>query len=163
MKKFIVVIAIAIFGLSFGQETGFKAGAHVGLPMGDASDWSSFNAGLDVGYTFLKNDKFSFGAASGYTMYFGKTETIAGIEFDYDDAGFIPLALSGNLSLGENFFLGADLGYAIYVGSGSSDGGFYYQPKLGYKTELMEVYGAYKGISNDGSISSIGLGFNYNF
>ena len=56
-----------------------------------------------------------------------------------------------------------DLGYAIYAGSGDGDGGVIYQPKFGYQNEKIEVYASYKGISNDGTLSSLNLGFNYKF
>lgn len=49
MKKLILMAAIAVFGLSNAQS-GFTLGAHVGLPVGDASDVSSFTLGVDGAY-----------------------------------------------------------------------------------------------------------------
>lgn len=60
------------------------------------------------------------------------------------------------------FFGAADLGYGISTNGGT--GGFYYQPKVGYKTETMDVFGFYKGISRDGStVSSFGVGAAFRF
>lgn len=41
MKKLIMIAAMAVFGLSSAQE-GFKLGAHIGVPVADAGDVSSF-------------------------------------------------------------------------------------------------------------------------
>lgn len=71
--------------------------------------------------------------------------------------------------------MGADLGYAFATNDGM-DGGFYYQPKVGYSGALVDVYGFYKGVSgtnkyevlgveykNDWNIGSVGLGVAYKF
>jgi len=157
MKKIILSsVLVFLFGFTNAQNGNFKLGAHLGLPMGDIKDVSSFNFGVDAAYVWKVAESFSAGAATGYTNYSGKS--------GFDSVGFIPIAATGQFSLSESMFLGADLGYAIYVGSGNGDGGFYYQPKLGYQAEKFEVYAGYKGISiTGGTFSSINLGFNYKF
>ncbi len=157
MKKIILTLAVVLaFGFANAQEGKFKLGAHLGIPMGDIKDYSSFNFGVDAAYVWKVADSFSAGATTGYTNYAGKS--------GYDSIGYIPVAATAQYSLSESMFLGADLGYAIYVGSGSGDGGFYYQPKVGYQAEKFEVYAGYKGISvTGGTFSSINLGFNYKF
>ncbi len=155
MKK-IILTATAVFAFSFAnaQDGGFKLGAHVGLPMGDIKDGYSLNLGVDVAYIWKVADSFDAGITSGYTTYLGKNGA--------DAIGFIPVAATGQYAIADNLFLGADLGYAVYAGSGSGDGGFLYQPKFGYKAEKMELYLGYKGISANGSnISSVNLGVNY--
>jgi len=155
MKK-IILTAAAFFAFSFAnaQDGGFKLGAHVGLPMGDIKDFSSANLGVDVAYLWKVADSFDAGIASGYTTYLGKDGA--------DATGFIPVAATGQYAIADNLFLGADLGYAVYAGSGSGDGGLLYQPKFGYKAEKMELYLGYKGISANGSnISSVNLGVNF--
>lgn len=155
MKK-IILTAVAVFAFSFAnaQDGGFKLGAHVGLPTGDIKDFSSANLGVDIAYVWKVADKFDAGLASGYTTYLGKDGA--------DATGFIPVVATGQYDIADNLFLGADLGYAIYAGSGSGDGGVLYQPKFGYKAKKMEVYLGYKGISvTGGTFSSINLGVSF--
>ncbi|OCB77927.1 hypothetical protein [Flavobacterium crassostreae] len=168
MKKIILTVAaVFAFGIANAQEGQFKIGAHVGLPMGDIKDAFSLNVGADVAYLWEIDEQFKVGATTGYTTFLGKTSTtdlgpFGSIEVKTDPIGFLPLAGTAQYTIAEDFFIGADLGYAIYVGKGTSDGGVYYQPKFGYQTDKFEVFAGYKGISRDGgSISSLNLGFNY--
>lgn len=164
MKKIIfTLVAFAAFGVANAQEAGFKAGIHAGIPMGDAGDFYSANFGLDVAYMWPVADKFAAGVTTGYSYFSGKSFDTGFGEVKVNGA-FIPVAASGQYSFTENIFGGADLGYAVYSGDGDGDGGFYYQPKVGYQTTKIEVYAAYKGISVEGgSVSTVGLGFNYKF
>lgn len=155
MKK-IIVTTVMVFAFSF-MNAQFKVGAHVGLPTGDIKDGSSVNLGADVAYLMNVAENFDVGVASGYTSYLGKDGA--------DAVGFVPVAATGQFGLGENVFLAADLGYGIYVGNVSgAEGGFYYQPKLGYKIDTMELYVGYKGISvTGGTYSSVNVGVNFKF
>ena len=42
MKKIFLMGAFALFGAMNAQSTGFKLGAHVGLPTGDANTFYNF-------------------------------------------------------------------------------------------------------------------------
>ena len=168
MKRIILaVIAVMVFGLANAQDGHFKVGAHVGVPLGDAGDAFSVNIGADVAYLWNVADKFSAGVTTGYTAYLAKSQNydfgMGPVKMKGNDAGFIPLAGTAQYSISDNLFIGGDLGYAIYVGSGNSGGGYFYQPKFGYQNEKIELFAAYKGISDDGTLSSINLGFNYKF
>ncbi|HSN48420.1 MAG TPA: outer membrane beta-barrel protein [Flavobacterium sp.] len=165
MKKIILTaIAVCAFSFANAQEGGFKAGINLGLPLGDIEDSYSFTVGLDVAYTWLVADKFHAGITTGYAHYMGKTQDVLGLQVEIDDAGFIPLAATAQYSISDNLFVGADIGYAIGVSPDGNDGGFLYQPKFGYQTEMLELYLGYKGISvTGGTFSSINLGFNYKF
>lgn len=169
MKKIILtVMAVFAFGLANAQEGKFKVGAHVGLPLGEQKDYFSVNLGVDVAYIWQVADKFGVGVTTGYSTYLAKSQKIdtgfGTVDIKGDAAGFIPVAATAQYSLSDDWFVGGDLGYAIYAGSGEGDGGFLYQPKIGYQTEKIEVYAGYKGISSDGAtLSSINLGFNYKF
>lgn len=163
------------------QEGGFKVGIHGGLPIGDAGDFYAYNVGLDVAYLWPVADGLTVGVTTGYTHFGAKDvddvidDQIGGewgdlFEMFFDDVeiiedgGFIPVAATATYSLTESLFIGADLGYAIYAGSGEGDGGVYYQPKFGWQSETFEVFASYKGISQDGiSISTVGLGAAYKF
>lgn len=169
MKKIILTVAAVLaFGFANAQDGQFKAGVHVGLPMGDIKDVSSINLGADVAYLWNVADEFKVGVTTGYTSYSGKDVTFSdgfnSFTIKSEAVGFIPVAATAQYSLTDNLFLGADLGYGIYTGKGESDGGVYYQPKFGYQNEKIELYAGYKGISVDGgSFSSLNLGFNYKF
>jgi hypothetical protein len=145
MKKVLfAAVAVFAFGFSNAQEGKFKAGAHVGLPMGDIKDAFSLNIGLDASYSWAISDKFDAGIGSGYTLYTGKDL--------FEDASFVPVYGSAQYLLTESLFLGTDLGYAI--GVSGRDGGFYYQPKVGFQISEFSVYAGYKGISVDGGTFS---------
>lgn len=165
MKKIILtVVAVLAIGFANAQDGGFKAGINIGFPMGDIKDAYSLAIGLDVAYTWKVADKFHAGITTGYAHYMGKTTDFMGLQIEIDDAGFIPLAATGQYSITDNLFLGVDLGYALGVSPDGNDGGFLYQPKFGYQTDKFELYAGYKGISVDGgTFSSINLGFNYKF
>lgn len=165
MRKIILsVLAMFAFGFANAQDGGFKAGVHLGLPMGDAGDFYSFNFGVDAAYMWSVADNFQAGVTTGYSYFSGKDYDFMGVTIKGVNGAFIPIAASGQYSFSDNFFGGADLGYAVYAGDGDGDGGFYYQPKVGYQTEKIEVYASYKGIAVDGTtVSTVGLGFNYKF
>ncbi len=171
MKK-MIFSALALFAFGFAnaqdEDGGFQAGIHVGMPIGDLADFYSFNFGVDVAYMWPVGEGFGLGLTTGYTMYPGEEQTMEffGEEVTIEalDAAFIPVAAAAKYSITENFFLGADLGYAVYVGDGEGDGGFYYQPKVGYQMSTIDIFLGYKGISSDGeALSSINLGAAYKF
>lgn len=161
MKKLLLVAVIAAFGFTSvnAQDDGIKLGINLGLPVGDVGDVSSFGVSLDVAYLFSVADSFQVGATTGYSHYFGKTETVSvpffgNIEFDYDDIQFIPLAASARFDL-DRLFFGADLGYAIGI-SDDFDGGFYYRPKIGYSLGSISLVASYTGISMSETVVSMG-------
>ncbi|KQB44241.1 hypothetical protein B6A10_12885 [Flavobacterium sp. L1I52] len=155
MKK-IILTAAALFAFAFtnAQSGAFKLGAHVGLPTGDIKDWYSVNLGADLSYTWNVAEGLDAGITTGYTAYLGKDGV--------DAAGFIPVAATAQFTLENKMFIGADLGYGIGVNPSGNDGGFLYQPKIGYQMENAGLYVAYKGISVDGgTFSSVNLGVNF--
>lgn len=166
MKKMFFVAALALFGFSVNAQEGFKVGANLGLPVGDAADISSFSIGLDVAYHWEVADSFTAGIASGFTNAFGKKETFStgagSISFNYDDVQFLPIAASGRFAASDKFSVGADLGYAIGISDGI-DGGFYYRPIVGYNlSEKIQLNVSYTGISVEGgtwSTANLGVLF----
>lgn len=173
MKKLLLsVAAVMAFGFAAqAQDGSFTAGIHAGIPVGDAGDVYNFNAGVDVAYLWDVADDFKVGATTGYSYFGGKSFDVPyfdgvnfGVRSEKFNGAFIPVAATAKYSLSESFFLGADLGYGIYVGDGNADGGFYYQPKLGYSMEMIDVFVSYKGISQDGfTTSTVGIGAAYKF
>lgn len=138
----------------------FKIGVNLGAPVGDASDFTNIAWGVEAGYLWHLTPEFNAGITAGYLHYVTK-------DFDgwsLPNIGFIPVAATAQYSLMENLFVGADLGYGIGVTPSGNDGGFYYQPKLGYQIDLFEVYAGYKGLSRSGgSVNTVAVGFNYKF
>lgn len=163
MKRIILTVAVLVFAFQFGtaQDEQITIGAHVGIPTGDASDFTTLNVGFDASFYFLKDisEGLDIGASAGYTTFLGDEDE----GFD-DNISYIPLAASARLGLGESFFVSADLGYALSTDSDIADGGVYYQPKFGYRFGTLELAAFYKGISEDvASIGSFGVGLGYRF
>ncbi|MDQ7916715.1 hypothetical protein RBU60_03940 [Mesonia sp. MT50] len=177
MKKLLLTAAIAVFAMMGTQaQEGLKLGAHVGLPIGDVDESSSLNIGVDVAYHWNIAEGFDLGVTTGYTTFLAKEYDLpGGGKIKGDDAGFIPIAASARYSFNEEWFVGADLGYALATQDGA-DGGVYYQPKVGYKFSSVDVFAFYKGISikqtydtpigtieNTISAGSVGVGAAYRF
>lgn len=121
------------------------------------------NLGIDATYLWNINDQFSAGVSSGYTMYTSKTYTGQfGTMQRSTKQDFVPVAGTAQYSFSENWFLGADLGFAINV-YGDLDRGILYQPKFGYQTKKIELFASYKGIADEYTVSSLNIGFNYKF
>ena len=159
MKKLMLIGALALFG-SMSAQAGFKLGAHVGLPVGDASDVSSFVAGVDASYLFPVSAEVNLGITSGYNIFFGKD--VHGYKFD--NLNLVPIAGTLQYRATPEFSISADLGYGFLFADGESDGGFYYQPKVAYHFGPSEDNLGYMGVSKNGySYSSINLGYAYSF
>ena len=108
MKKLLLIAALAIFGITGAKaQEGFKIGTYLGLPMGDIEDGSSFNIGVDFQYHFFISNDFDLGATAGYTVFLGKDQM--------ETIGFYPIAASARYSFSDEWFAGADLGYAVAV------------------------------------------------
>lgn len=176
MKK-LFLVAIATVGFAFSgtaQESQLKFGLDGGIPLGDIKDSASFNLGANAAYMWMGvAEGFDVGAGVSYNTYFGKEYDTGFGKIKPDNINFLPIYATANYSFTENIFAGADLGYAVGLSDGI-DGGFYYQPKVGYQTEQFEVFIGYKGLSTSqtvdtgfgkvtatGTFSSINLGFNY--
>lgn len=161
MKKLFLIAAMAVFGLSSAQQ-GFKLGAHIGVPVADAGDVSSFTLGLDGAYMWNVAPSFDLGIATGYSHFIGKSNN----GYKVDDFGFIPLALAGKYRFsGSPVSIGLDLGYGFSTKDGI-DGGFYYQPKVAYNFSQGELYLGYQGISSkigpfDFGVGAVNLGYNF--
>lgn len=173
MKKIILsAIAVSVFGFVNAQEPIMKIGVNLGMPMGDVKDFTSLVIGADLAYLWPISEDLHVGATVGYLTFIAKEYDmpggIPGIpqggKIKPDDTAFLPIAATAQYSINENFFLGADLGYALAMAPSGADSGMYYQPKAGYQTEKFEIYLGYKGVSRSGaSANALSLGFNYKF
>lgn len=154
-----ILTVLTVLGLTFTSNAqSIRVGMHAGIPVGDAADVSSFNFGLDASMYFLGvNDWLNIGVATGYTHFFGKEETVDGVDVDYESFGYIPVAASARGTFGKGIFYTADIGYGI--GTNDADGGLYYQGKLGWSDTHIDVFAFYRGVSADEfDATSIGAG-----
>ncbi|MDM1522194.1 hypothetical protein HX088_02725 [Empedobacter sp. 225-1] len=170
MKKVLLTAAFAVAGMVgvSAQTTGVEGGVHIGIPVGDAADYSSFNLGVDLAYLHPVASNVRLGIATGYDHFIADSDYK---DLEGEDYGFIPLAASAKFDVAQNFFLGADLGYAFATGD-KWKGGLYYQPKVGYSGANFDVYAAYKGLESkreflgrefDAASSAVAIGFAYKF
>lgn len=159
MKKLSLLCLVVLLGFTSAYSQGhFKIGVNGGIPVGDASDVSSFQLGADVGYMFDAIPLLEVGGMLGYSHFFNDQEVGLGdLNFQDNDLQFLPIALSGRVNL-PTFLVGLDLGYAVGLNDGI-DGGFYYRPQVGFNFLMLGLILSYQGISIDGSnISSINIG-----
>jgi hypothetical protein len=161
MKKLLIASVVLIsMGLTTSKAQNFVFGVHGGVPVGDVSDTHNFDIGADVSYMFNTMGVFQFGGLVGYSHYFGESMEEMGIEIEFGDAQFLPVAATGRASLGDAVFVGLDLGYGI--GLGDHDGAFFYRPKLGFDFLGIGIVGSYEGFSRDGgTISSVNVGVEF--
>jgi hypothetical protein len=159
MKKVILIAAFFVAGLSLQAQEGASVGINLGLPTGDAGDFSSFSIGVDFTYLWSVSDQFDAGVAAGFSNAFGKEIDTPLGSFEVDDVQFLPIAAAGRVHLSEEITAGADLGYALGINDGN-DGGFYYRPMVGYSlSEKLGLNLSYTGISLDGgNWNTINLG-----
>ena len=167
MKKVLLTAAFAVAGMVgvSAQTSGVEGTVHVGIPVGSASDYSSFNVGVDLAYLHPIADNFKLGAKVGYDHFIADSNFK---DLGGEDFGFIPLAATAKYEFSNNLFVGADLGYAFSTKDGL-DGGLFWQPKIGYSGASFDVYAGYKGISVDNNqysnfnADAVSLGFAYKF
>ncbi|MFV0143902.1 hypothetical protein OBJ96_06195 [Empedobacter falsenii] len=172
MKKVLLTAAFAVAGMVgvSAQTSGVEGTVHVGIPVGNASDVSSFNLGVDLAYLHPIANNFKLGAKVGYDHFIAKDYTFLGKTYEGEDFGFVPLAATAKYEFSNNLFIGGDLGYAFATKS-DMDGGLFWQPKFGYSGANFDVYAGYKGIATSNNYGfdkkfnadAVSLGFAYKF
>lgn len=169
--KLLILVLMAIGPFVAAQDvdrTSFKAGFYAGLPMGDASDFSSFGLGLDLGYHWGVSELFDLGVTTGFMNAFAETEstTVGGVEVEggFEDYQILPLAAAFRIYPTYSFKLGADLGYGVGINEGN-EGGFYWRPTMGYNiSSTTELTATYLNVSDDwGDFSMLTLGLIFLF
>jgi len=155
MKKVLLIGSIIIAGcIGANAQKGFTFGLGVnfGLPVGDASDISSFTLGGEAQGEYKFNSAGSLVFTSGYTHFFGKDLGL-GVKVNY---GAVPVLAGARYYPSKKFFGGAQEGYAFFTGD-ASDGGFAYKPQIGCDAGPLQLALSYNAITNDGTIGWIGL------
>lgn len=71
MKKTLLLGAFALLGFAASaQTTGqFKIGANIGVPVGDASNVTSFTIGVDAAYQWRLAENFDLGIATDINIF----------------------------------------------------------------------------------------------
>ena len=153
MKKVIVTLValVALITNAQAQKFTIGAGANVGLPVGDAADISSVTVGGELQGEYSFNKTVSAVFTTGYTHFIVKD--FEGIKFNY---GIVPFLAGARFYPSPKVFIGGQLGYGFFTGDAEGDG-FVYRPQVGYNAGVAEVALSYNGISNNGTISWIGL------
>lgn len=156
MKKLVLVMAVVALGFTANAQDGFRIGANIGIPSGDASDFSSFFYGLDVDYDFNVSEGINVGLSSGYAGYSGKD--------DADGFNYIPIAGSVDFEISDGLSAGGDLGIAVSTEDGGGSD-FMYRFQLRYQaSDEVDISGRFNSISGDGfTWSNISVGVGYRF
>ena len=183
MKKTILALGVMTAGLVSAQSADMKnmikVGANVGLAV--PAENASANVGLDVAYQNLVTPGFGLGIATGYSHFFGRENTVNGVNYDNNDFGVVPVAaLIRVYPKQTGFYLGTDLGYGFIVGDEKvasnqnvdrPDGGFYIKPEIGYHNrdwnfalQYQKTFTGDKGEigSQKYNAGAIGVGVGYN-
>lgn len=172
MRKLILSAALAVMSLaSLNAQEGLKAGAHIGVPVGDATDYLGVNFGAEVSYLYPIMENLHVGGIAGLDIFTGKDEP--GTIYKKKSLTVLPIAASAQYDFLDQFFAGVDLGYAFSLSKGY-DGGFYFQPKGGWQNEYFQAFVFIKtfgsGIDateiphrNFSGITTIGVGGAYKF
>ncbi len=164
MKKIILVLSLVAVSFTQAQDlvitpenSWFKAGVNVGMPIGDTADFASLTVGADFRGQHLVTPSFGIGVASGYNHFFGKD--------NFQDFGLIPLAgFVRYYFQPKGLFFGTDLGYGFLTNADNNSGGLYLNPQIGYHNEKWNIYGFYQHTfaQNDVDLQVVGLGVTYN-
>jgi hypothetical protein len=156
MKKILLCLVGLLLAGSLQAQGTFKIGLSGGLPLGDASDISTFVLGADAYYLFGKRKALvRLGPTVGYRNFFGE-EVSPGLTAD--NAQFVPLALAGRFSLFGIVQGGVDVGYALGV-SDFLNGGFYVRPVLAFGIlRFFELNLSYESISDNATWGNGNIG-----
>ena len=158
MKKLLLLIALVTFCLTANAQ--FSLGAGVGIPTGDVGEFTSTSYNLSATYMFGAESDFKFGLSASYLAFSGKTID----EIDFGNYAWLPIATVLNYSVSDKLSVGSDVGYGVGLSPDGIGGGFYLRPNITYAVGDRTSFNLnYSSISDDGSISSFGLGLAYQF
>ena len=164
MKKLLLVATFVVAGFigvkaqSDASGFHFGAGVHLGLPVGDWSDFWSFGIGVEVQGEYMFSEKFSGVINSGYSSFLGKTVDFGGGSEKVDALGLIPILAGVRVYPSTKFFIGARAGIGILTGGGESSSSLQYRPEIGYNGRPIQIALSFNGLSKDGETNSfIGL------
>ncbi|HEY1214279.1 MAG TPA: hypothetical protein VGE93_11660 [Bryobacteraceae bacterium] len=153
----------------------FGAGIHLGLPIGDFHNVSSFGIGGELQGEYAFTENVTGVATTGYTYFAGKSIDLGGGDSYKANYGHIPVLVGARYYATEQVFFGAQIGYGHYsvsissnvqgfTGASGGSGGFEYRPQVGYNANPVQFILSYDGTSvSGGTFSQIGLYAIYTF
>lgn len=154
MKKVFLVAAFtvaAFVGVNAQKEFKLGAGINVNLPLGNAGDISSFAIGGEFQGEYNFQEQVKGLATVGYTHFLGKE--FSGYKVNY---GIIPILVGARYYPSTQFFFGGQIGYGKFTGD-YEGGGFAYKPHVGYDAGKYQLSLSYNGVSDNGTVSWLGL------
>src|ERR1700759_3373764 len=87
---------------------------HLGLPVGDLHNFSSFGLGGEVQGEYAFSEQLTGVVTTGYTNFFGKSvSSLSGTTYKVS-YGHIPVIVGARYYPSEEFFVGAQIGYGHY-------------------------------------------------
>lgn len=138
---------VAVCGLTMANaQEGIKAEVTVGATIGDAADVFGINYGAAASYLYPVMDNLHVGGKVGIDIFSGK-DVGMGSNFKAKNMTLIPITASAQFDFADQFFAGADLGYALSLNN-DYNGGFYFMPKGGWQNDEFQVFAYLKGLSS---------------
>lgn len=173
MKKIVFILSIILLtgssSLFSQQKQGLKVEASLGIVIGDESVNSAtvFGLGADVSYLFKVHNSFLVGPSIGYHNFFGKksSQPAAFNTALGNDIQILPIAAATRYYLFDELFIGADLGYGLFLDDMLKDeSGFLFKPKVGVDWDGISTNLSYSVIMGDSvNFSAIYLGIQFSF
>ncbi|PJJ80166.1 outer membrane beta-barrel protein [Mucilaginibacter auburnensis] len=172
MKKVLLatLLFLGVAATSFAQDGGkFSIGVEAGLPVGSASDVSSFAIGGSLKYALPIAEKTAFTASAGYTFFSYKSDiknALKALGVNDKGQGFIPVKLGIKYDLADALYAEGQLGATFITTSGADKKvAFAYAPGIGYKfSDVLDLGVRYEGWSVSGGTTSqiaARLGFSF--
>ena len=171
MKKTLLtlIILIGVTLNSFAQKADgskFSIGIEAGLPVGDASNISSYAIGASLKYSHPIADKTYFTASGGYTYFPYKNDikiALTGLGLDKSGEGFVPVKLGVKYFITDVFYGEGQVGAAISTESDGSTG-FAYSPGIGLQFDkALDIGVRFESWTHNSTLSQFALRLAYCF
>lgn len=154
-------MSIFSFQSILSQNADLNVGINGGVTIGNLDNVSRMAFGVDANYLFDVFDNVKLGPSVNFVYFL--TEDNAGVKPD----PFIYLPLGGAIRFsGENddFYVGADGGFALGISPNGDNGGIFFKPMVGYNfNEKVSVNFFYAGIKKKKpTYGYVGIGVVFN-
>lgn len=132
------------------------AGAMIGLPMGDMSDWATLAFGVDLMGEYEVAESVAVTLSAGYVDWAYKNGA--------SDGGIIPVLAGVKYNFSEKMYGSVQAGMSFGTASGS-ESSFTYAPSVGYKlTDKFDLSIKYQAATkNSFTTAFLGLRAGYTF
>lgn len=147
-------------------------GLEAALPVGDASNISSFLIGGTARLQYGVSDKVALTLTSGYYDFLGKTytaytttSTTITTRTVKENFGVVPVKAGFKDFLGKNLYFGAEVGAAFQTGGVTKLGSAKLDvaPALGFACKDWDISARYENMSGNGTLAFVGLRAAYSF